>query len=116
MLNNNAELDNGVYHKQVNNTADNDSGDEKGDEKGDKKGKKKKQQESDDDDDEARFQIVQCSRTMGEEFLTEDFSEFKMKDKNGVKASRVNELLALHQSTMGTRDTVIDHEKVEKLV
>lgn len=83
---------------------------------GDKKDKKKKKQESDDDDDEARFQIVQCSQTLGEEFLTEDFSEFKLKDKNGVKASRVNELLALHQSTMGTRDTVIDHEKVEKLV
>lgn len=110
-FNNNGQLDNGVYHKQVNNTADNDSGDDK-----DKKSKKKKQQDSDDEDDEARFQICQCSRTMGQEFLTEDYEEFKLKDARGNKVSRANELLAAHPSTVGTREMIVDHEKVERLV
>lgn len=54
---------------------------------------------------------------MGQEFLTEDFTDVaKLKEKHGSKNSRMNEMLAMHQSTMNTREMIIDHEKVERLV
>jgi hypothetical protein len=49
-FNNNGQLDNGVYHKQINNTQEN-----KTDDDDDKKKKEKKKDTSDDDDDESRF-------------------------------------------------------------
>ena len=52
-FNNNGQLDNGVYHKQVNNTNENES-DGSEDSKGNK-GKKNKKPASDDEDDESRF-------------------------------------------------------------
>lgn len=54
-FNNNGQLDNGVYHKQVNNSQESDGST---DSKGDKGKKKKKKQVSDDEDDETRFQII----------------------------------------------------------
>ena len=61
-FNNNGQLDNGVYHKQVNNSMENPDVD------------KKKDSDSD-EEDEARFQVIQCSKSMGQEFLTEDHKE-----------------------------------------
>jgi len=65
-FNNNGQLDNGVYHKQIVNTQENKSQDSK-------KKDKKKSDDSDDEDDELKFQVIQCSKSQGMEFLTEDY-------------------------------------------
>lgn len=72
-FNNNGQLDNGVYHKQVNNT-EGDKVDAKKEK--DKKEKKKKDGKDDDgsseeEDDELKFQVIQCSRSAGRDFPTE---------------------------------------------
>ena len=76
-FNNNGQLDNGVYHKQINNSADDksvDSGDKGLGEKDEKLSKrkrskrdKKEKDDSDDDDQdsESRFQVIQCSKSHG---------------------------------------------------
>lgn len=86
-FNNNGQLDNGVYHKQINNTQEDksealSSGDE--DLKGNgKKTKKKKENKSDDEEeDESRFQVMQCSKSHGQEFLTEDYVDDQVIRKN----------------------------------
>jgi hypothetical protein len=54
-FNNNGQLENGVYHKQINNTVD---GSSLGSTDSNGKKKKKKKTPSEDDDDESRFQII----------------------------------------------------------
>lgn len=75
-FNNNGQLDNGVYHKQINNTDD-----KKSDSGSDNDKKKKKKHASDDEDDELRLQVMQCSKSMGMEFLTEDYVDIKQDRK-----------------------------------
>ena len=94
-FNNNGQLDNGVYHKQINNSAD---GDKKSDEVGSDKSKKKKKgkdgEGSDEDDDEARFQVIQCTKSHGLEFLTEDYKDPNLKEiKKDNKEAFMNNLL-----------------------
>ena len=84
-FNNNGQLDNGVYHKQINNTTEDKKSEESGsaDEEADKdKKKSKKKAASDDEDDETRFQVMQCSKSMGMEFLTEDWGDIKLEGHN----------------------------------
>ena len=76
-FNNNGQLDNGVYHKQINNSADDksvDSGDKGLGEKEEKLSKRKQSKRdkkekddsgSDDADSESRFQVIQCSKSHG---------------------------------------------------
>lgn len=84
-FNNNGQLDNGVYHKQINNTQEDksealSSGDE--DLKGKKPKKKKENKSDDEDEDESRFQVLQCSKSHGQEFLTEDYVDDQVVRKN----------------------------------
>ena len=73
-FNNNGQLDNGVYHKQLNNSAEDAQKDDKTKEKKKDKKDKKKDQESS-EDDELKFQVMQCSRSQGRDFLTEECEE-----------------------------------------
>lgn len=59
-----------MYHKQLNNSAEDIT---KGADKK-KKDKKSKKDESS-EDDELKFQVMQCSRSQGRDFLTEDQEE-----------------------------------------
>ena len=119
-FNNNGQLDNGVYHKQINNTQENKSDGGEGD---DKKRKDKKKDGSDDEDDESRFQVMQCSKSQGMEFLTEDYVDLKKQNAKSRDAF-INNLIAgmqeeerkLIESTFGTnKEMEIDSDKVEKL-
>ena len=95
-FNNNGQLDNGVYHKQANNSMENPDLD------------KKKDSDSD-DEDEARFQIIQCSKSMGQEFLTEDTKDKDFTLQNMNEAER-----KLIESTFGTnKEMDIDEVKVD---
>lgn len=122
-FNNNGQLDNGVYHKQINNTQENKSDDEKDD----KKKRDKKKDNSDDEDDESRFQVIQCSKSQGLEFLTEDYKDLKDMKKHNDKSrdAFINNLIAgmqeeerkLIEATFGTnKDMEIAADKVDKLV
>lgn len=93
-----------MYHKQLINSAE-------GDTPGDKKDKK----DDSSDEDEARFQIIQCSKSNGQEFLTEDYREEK---KEGAFFNNMSEAeRKLIESTFGTnKEMEIDDHKVEKLV
>ena len=64
-FNNNGQLDNGVYHKQINNSTE-DAGKTKD---------MKKKDESDDDEDESKFQVIQCSKSQGMDFDSVDYRE-----------------------------------------
>lgn len=98
-FNNNGQLDNGVYHKQVNNSMENPDVD------------KKKDSDSD-EEDEARFQVIQCSKSMGQEFLTEDHKEKDFTLQNMNEAER-----KLIESTFGTnKEMEIDEVKVNLLL
>ena len=92
-FNNNGQLDNGVYHKQVNNTDTNMDDDLSEGAKKAKKDKKKKDL-SDDDEDESRFQIIQCTKSAGQEFLTEDYTENKKGDRHHKKDQFTKGLMA----------------------
>lgn len=122
-FNNNGQLDNGVYHKQINNTQENKSDGEKDD----KKKRDKKKDNSDDEDDESRFQVMQCSKSQGLEFLTEDYKDLKDMKKHNDKSrdAFINNLIAgmqeeerkLIEATFGTnKDMEIAADKVDKLV
>ena len=76
----------GVYHKQIINTQEDkesealSSGDE--DLRGKKPKKKKENKSDDEEDDESRFQIMQCTKSLGQEFLTEDYVDDQVIKKN----------------------------------
>jgi len=129
-FNNNGQLDNGVYHKQINNTQENKSDGEG--EKDDKKKRDKKKDNSDDEDDESRFQVIQCTKSQGLEFLTEDYKDLKdmkvgelKKHNDKSRDAFINNLIAgmqeeerkLIEATFGTnKDMEIAADKVDKLV
>ena len=85
-FNNNGQLDNGVYHKQIANSdgdkKSEDKDSDKGEDKNKNKNKKKKdsKEDSEDEDDEARFQVIQCTKEDGLEFLTEDYRDENLKE------------------------------------
>jgi len=120
-FNNNGQLDNGVYHKQINNSVE-DAKKDKGARKDTDKDKKK-DDDSDDEDEELKFQVMQCSRSQGRDFSTEDFE-----NEDGFKATKkefINNMMAnmtdaerkLIESTFGTNNEMeIDELKIEKLV
>jgi len=83
----------------------------------------KKDDDSDDEDEELKFQVMQCSRSQGRDFSTEDFE-----NEDGFKATKkefINNMMAnmtdaerkLIESTFGTNNEMeIDELKIEKLV
>lgn len=93
-FNNNGQLDNGVYHKQVNNTEGDKVETKKEKEKKEKKGKDGKDGDgTSEEDDELKFQVIQCSRSAGRDFPTEQsmdegvgFGSKKMIAANGLMA------------------------------
>ena len=116
-FNNNGQLDNGVYHKQIVNSQENKSQDSK------QKGDKKKSEDSEDEDDELKFQVIQCSKSQGLEFLTEDYQneEKKKQSKEQFIKNMMSNLTdaerQLIESTFGTnKEMEIDEQKIDKLV
>ena len=112
-FNNNGQLDNGVYHKQLN--------------KMDGSQEEEKKDKSDsDDEDESRFQVIQCSKSNGQEFLTEDYrdpntKEMKKENKDAFMSNLLGSMTEaerkLIESTFGTnKEMEIDQAKVNKLV
>lgn len=117
-FNNNGQLDNGVYHKQLNNSAE--DAKKGGDKK--KKDKKDKKEESS-EDDELKFQVMQCSRSQGRDFLTEDFedeADFKKQKKeflSNMLANMTDAEKKLIESTFGTNhDLEVDEVKINHMV
>jgi len=128
-FNNNGQLDNGVYHKQINNSVEDQSQDSGGKKSKRKKSNKDKKDDEnsesgDDQDSESRFQVIQCSRSNGREFLTEDYRESHHSVKKENENGFINNLMGnmteaerqLIESTFGTnKEMDIDESKVEKL-
>ena len=71
----------------------------------------KKKDSDSDDEDEARFQIIQCSKSMGQEFLTEDKEkDFTLQNMNEAEQKLI-------ESTFGTnKEMEIDEVKVDLIV
>lgn len=90
-FNNNGQLDNGVYHKQLVNSENKSVG-------GKSKSKKKekgKEDSDEDEDDDLKFQIMQCSKSQGMEFHTEDYHEDEEQRREGKRQFKKNMLAGL---------------------
>lgn len=100
-----------MYHKQINNTDNNSQGSDK---------KKKKKENSDDDEDESRFQVLQCSKSGGMDFLTVDYVDIKKEKKALARSLMANlrdeEKGLLESNFASNKDMKIEPAKLERLV
>ena len=116
-----------MYHKQVNNSEGDKVDTKREKDKNDKKEKKGKDGKdgdgSSEDDDELKFQVIQCSRSAGRDFPTEQsmddsvgFGNKKMIAANGLMADMSEQERNLIESTFGKNiELSLDEAKVEKM-
>ncbi len=81
---------------------------------------KQQKHAQEDEDDELKFQVMQCSKSQGMEFLTEDYQDEKKTKEQFIKNMLSNLPDAerqLIESTFGTnKEMELDESKVDKLV